>query len=94
MIEAAKIILVGFLGIKDSTVLHVFQRGTDEIRKFGFLAGVHMITNHHIMHVSSLMALTDHAVLPLAKVLLQEMGISAPLNFPFLLGILAIQVRP
>ena len=51
-----------------------------------------MITNHHIMHAPFLMILTDHAVLPLAKVLVQKVGISAPLNFPFLLRILAVQV--
>ena len=92
MIEATKVILAGFSGIEDSAVLHVFQRWTNGIGKSGFLAGVCVITNHCIMCVPFLMTLTDHVVPPLAKVLVQEVDISEPLNFPFILGILAVQV--
>ena len=89
----AKVILIGFLGIKESAVLHVLQRWTNGIRKLGFFAGVCMITSHCIMHVPFIVTLTDHLVPPLAKFLVQEVSIFVPLNFPFLLKILAVQVR-
>ena len=83
LVEAAKVILIGFLGIKNPAVLHVLQRWTYGIRKFGFFAGVCVITGHCVMHVPFIMALTDHLVPPLAKFLIQEVGIFASLSFPF-----------
>ena len=81
-------ILTGFLGIKNPAVLHVLQRQTYGIRKFG----VCVITGHCIMHVPFIVALADHLVLPLAKFLIQEVGIFVLLNFPLLLEVLAVQV--
>ena len=89
LVEVAKVILVGFLGIENPTVLHVLQRQTYGIRKFGFFVGVCMITGHCIMLFLFIVALADHLVPPLAKFLIQEVGIFALLNFPFLLKVLA-----
>ena len=93
LIEAAEVIFIGFLGFEDSVMLHVVQGWTSRIGKFGFLTGICMITNHCIMLGPFSVALTDHAITPLAKVLVQELGIFVPLNFPFLISILAVQVR-
>ena len=67
LIESAKVILVGFLQIENPAVLHVPQRQTYGIRKFGFFAGVHMITGHCIACVPFIVALADHLVPPLAE---------------------------
>ena len=49
-----------------------------------------MITGHHVTHGPFIVALTDHPVPPLTKVLVHESGIFAPLNFLLLFGIFAV----
>ena len=93
LIEVAEVIFISFLGFEDSAVLHVVQGQTSGIGKFGFLTGIHIITNHHIMLLPFSVALTDHVIMPLTEVPVQKLGILALLNFPFLLSILVVQVR-
>ena len=90
LIKVAEVILIGFPGIKDSAVLHVIQVWTNGIRISGIFAGVCMITDHLIMCLPVLATLTDHAIMPLTKVLVQETGIFVSLDLPFLLGIFSI----
>ena len=87
-----EVILIGFLGFEDFVLLHVVQRWASGIGKFGFLTGIHVITNRCITLLPFSIGLSDHVITPLTKVLVQEPGILASLNFLFLLSIPAVKV--